>query len=101
MTRTRKLKSAARFGARYGKKIRDLVATIESKSRAKHICPVCGRKTLKRISSGIWTCRKCGSKMAGGAYSPSTPTAGVLSKIGRFENSSVKVEKDSSKKENE
>ena len=84
MAKTKKLGSAARFGARYGKKIKDLVAAIEASSRAKHVCPSCGRKSLKRISSGIWLCRKCGKKMAGGAYSPSTTAASVLMKIERL-----------------
>lgn len=84
MARTKKLKSAARFGARYGKKIRALVAAIEASSRAKHNCPVCGRKTLKRISPGIWACKKCGKKVAGGAYSPSTTSAKILMKVDRL-----------------
>ncbi len=84
MVRTKKLKSAGRFGARYGKKIRALVAAIESSSRAKHVCPSCGRRSLKRISAGIWLCRKCGKKIAGGAYAPMTGSAKILMKVERI-----------------
>ncbi len=84
MARTKKLKSAARFGARYGKKIRRLVAEIEAVSRAKHVCPSCGRKALKREAAGIWKCRKCGVKYAGGAYAPTTTSGKILMKVERL-----------------
>jgi large subunit ribosomal protein L37Ae len=97
MVKTKKLKSAARFGARYGKKIKTLVATVESRSRAKHVCPACGRKALKRVSAGIWLCRKCGKKIAGGAYSPTTAAAEILMKVERL----TKLRENIALKENE
>ncbi len=84
MARTKKIKSAARFGARYGKKIRHLVAEIESSSRAKHVCPQCKARRLKRVAAGIWECRKCGTKVAGGAYAPSTTAGKILMKVERL-----------------
>lgn len=70
--KTKKAGSAGRFGPRYGRKIRSRVAEIESSSRARHVCPDCLRKTLKRQAAGIWHCRKCGVTFAGGAYKPTT-----------------------------
>ncbi|NYT01923.1 MAG: 50S ribosomal protein L37ae [Methanosarcinales archaeon] len=68
----RKSRSAARFGARYGRKSRKLVADIEEKSRASYDCPQCGRKRVKRSDTAIWRCAKCGHAFAGGTYIPVT-----------------------------
>ncbi len=76
-----KLKSAARFGARYGLKIKREVAKIEKLSRAKHECPNCFKKSLKREAAGIWVCKSCGYKMAGGAYQPFTDASKIMERI--------------------
>ena len=68
--RTIKVKSAGRFGIRYGTKSRQAVIKIESAMRAAKKCPSCLRPGLKRESAGIWFCKKCGLKMAGKAYLP-------------------------------
>ncbi len=70
--RTKKVGPAGRFGPRYGLKIRNLVKKIEEVQKARHVCPVCGSKAVKRISTGIWKCTKCGAVFAGGAYVPRT-----------------------------
>jgi len=72
----RKTKSAGRFGARYGRKIRKIVAEIEEQTRALHKCPKCERKTVKRTGTGIWRCSKCGYTFTGGTYIPRT-TVGI------------------------
>ena len=69
----KKTKSAGRFGARYGLKIRKAVAAIEEKTRAVHKCPKCERKSVSRIGTGIWKCSKCGFTFSGGTYMPQTP----------------------------
>jgi large subunit ribosomal protein L37Ae len=71
--RTKKVKSAGRFGPRYGVKVRKLVASIEEKMKQEHVCSRCGHKTVRRAGTGIWECTKCGYKFAGGCYYPSTP----------------------------
>jgi large subunit ribosomal protein L37Ae len=68
----RKSRSAARFGPRYGRKSRKLVADMEEKTRALYDCPQCGRTKVKRISTAIWSCCKCGYTFAGGTYVPET-----------------------------
>ncbi|RLE61391.1 MAG: 50S ribosomal protein L37ae [Thermoprotei archaeon] len=73
MGRTKVVGSAGRFGARYGSTLRKKVALIEKKMKGKHRCPRChSRGTLKRVSIGIWTCKKCGYTFAGGAWIPRT-----------------------------
>ena len=66
--------SAGRFSNRYGRFIRKRVAEMEAIEKAKHRCPRCDIMAVKRTGTGIWSCRKCGYKFAGGAYQPTTPT---------------------------
>lgn len=68
--RTEKAGTSGRFGARYGVIVRNRIKTIEAEQKAKHECPVCHHKSVKRVSSGIWLCRHCETKFAAGAYSP-------------------------------
>jgi large subunit ribosomal protein L37Ae len=69
--------SAGRFGPRYGRFIRKRVNEVEKISRAKHTCPRCDTLSVQRKGTGIWECRKCGFKFAGGAYMPQTPVLKV------------------------
>jgi len=62
----KKIGSAGRFGAGYGKPKHRLVA-VEKKQRIKQKCPFCEGRA-KRLSNGIWTCLKCDKKFAGGTY---------------------------------
>jgi large subunit ribosomal protein L37Ae len=66
--------SAGRFGPRYGRFIRKRVTETERVSRATHRCPRCDTVAVRRKGTGIWLCRKCGFKFAGGAYTPQTPS---------------------------
>ena len=67
-TKSKKTKSAGRFGARYGKRARDKLVKVEIKQRVKQKCPFCGREGAKRVSKGIWECSKCGKKFASNTY---------------------------------
>jgi large subunit ribosomal protein L37Ae len=75
MGRTKKIGSAGKFGPRYGMRLRRKWVEIDRKQRLRHVCPVCQRRGVKRVASGIWACRKCGAKFTGGAYIPQTATA--------------------------
>jgi len=68
--KSKKSKSAGRFGSRYGKKIRDRLVKVETKQRVKQKCPFCEKLGVKRVSKGVWQCtrKKCSKKFAGGVY---------------------------------
>jgi len=76
MGRTKVVGIAGRYGARYGSTLRKKVRDILEKRYSPHTCPFCGHKgRVVRLSTGIWTCKKCGAKWAGGAYVPKTEIA--------------------------
>jgi len=68
-TKKRTLGTAKRFGVRYGTTGKYKLAKIEEEYRKKpQLCPYCGKQKVKRVSYGIWECRKCLSKFTGKAY---------------------------------
>jgi len=67
-TKSKKTKSAGRFGARYGKKVRDNLVKVEIKQRVKQKCPFCEKLGVKRLAKGIWHCSKCDKKFASNTY---------------------------------
>jgi large subunit ribosomal protein L37Ae len=79
--RTKKVGPAGRLGSRYGVRARSKVKNVELVQRAKHPCPSCGHVKVKRVSTSIWQCRKCGVKFAGGAYSPRTESGQNIEKM--------------------
>ena len=64
----KKSRAAGRFGARYGKKVRTKLADVEVKQRVRQKCPLCSKMGVKRLSKGIWHCKKCGKKFASDVY---------------------------------
>jgi len=83
--RTKKVGPVGRFSARYGVRARSRVRNVEVIQRKKHTCPSCGHVTVKRLGTGIWQCRKCGIKFAGGSYLPKTEIGQQVDKIMRGE----------------
>ncbi len=61
-------KSVKRFGSRYGRRVRIKFGTIERVQRSLHKCPYCRQNKAKRVSAGIWHCKKCNSTFTGKAY---------------------------------
>ncbi len=59
--------AAGRFGVRYGQSARRKIADVESRQRKKQVCPFCEGRA-KRLSKGIWLCKKCKRKFASHAY---------------------------------
>ena len=68
--RTKKVGSVGRFGPRYGVRIRRRILEVEIEQRKRHQCPRCLAYSVKRRSTGVWACRRCGLVFAGGAYRP-------------------------------
>jgi len=79
----RKVGLAGGFGARYGTVARRQYVEIVTGLRSKHECPRCKFDTVKRWSVGVWHCRKCGYKFAGGAYTPTTKLGEVAARATR------------------
>ena len=65
--------SVRRLGSRYGRTIRFKLGKIESEQHKKHKCPYCNYAQVKRISSGIWNCRKCNATFTNKAYTVAKP----------------------------
>ncbi len=96
--RTKKVGSVGRYGARYGVRAKTRVKNIEVIQKIKHICPNCGHKKVRRISTSIWQCNKCDIKFAGGAYNPKTEAGQNVEKILRGEMEISKIPEEKPKK---
>ncbi len=71
----------AKYGSRYGVRQKKIAAAIERIQKSPHQCPYCERPALERMSAGIWHCRKCENKFAGGAYFPTSAIGEQIVKI--------------------
>ncbi|MEM1946642.1 MAG: zinc ribbon domain-containing protein [Candidatus Caldarchaeum sp.] len=58
------------LGPRYGSTLRKKWAEVVGSARNSYVCDRCGARKVRRVSVGIWQCRKCGFKFAGQAYAP-------------------------------
>jgi large subunit ribosomal protein L37Ae len=74
-TRTKKVGIAGKYGPRYGIRIRRRLYDVETAMRETYHCPACTYGVLKRVSTGIYSCRRCGAKIASSAYYPTPPKA--------------------------
>ena len=81
--KVKKVGPAGTFGARYGTVVRRRYAQVVSGMRVPHECPRCHVRAVKRLTVGIWNCRKCGVKFAGGAYLPATKLGDVSKRAAR------------------
>lgn len=77
MVRTKKVGLARGLGPRYGSTVRKRYLKVMSEMKKPHRCPQCGFSRVRRESVGIWACRKCGFRYAGGAYVPVTKLGAV------------------------
>ena len=70
--RTKKVGPTRGLGPRYGATVRKRYIKIVTEMKKAHKCPQCGLPRVKRVSVGVWRCKKCGSTFSGGAYTPTT-----------------------------
>ena len=73
--RTKKVGSTAWMGPRYGIRIRRRVLDIDRSRSKASPCPRCSTVTLHRVGSGIFECRRCGTRFASNAYVFQAPPA--------------------------
>jgi large subunit ribosomal protein L37Ae len=66
--RTKKVASTGWMGPRYGIRIRRRVIDIDQARARASACPRCSTVTLHRVASGIFECRRCGTRFASNAY---------------------------------
>lgn len=70
--RTKKVGPTGGLGVRYGVTVRKRYRSTISEMKKPQTCPQCGFRTIQRESVGIWVCKKCGFRFAGGAYVATT-----------------------------
>ena len=73
--RTKKAGITGKYGLRYGASLRKQVKKIEISQHSKYLCVFCGKDSVKRVATGIWSCGSCGKCLAGGAYALNTAQA--------------------------
>lgn len=67
--KARKVGSAGRFGARYGRVARKRVSEIEAQMKDATV----DGDSVKRVGTGVWVNEETGERFTGGAYRPQTP----------------------------
>ncbi len=80
MGKTKKVSKTGRLGSRYGVGIRKRLLKTEAKQQKRYACPFCGFKRVKRKAAGLYVCKKCNAKFAGGAYLPQTLPGTIIKK---------------------
>ena len=87
MKKKKSMGPAKRFGARYGRRVKEKLAAIEKVQRADHKCPYCHYLKVKRVSAGIWHCKNCEAKFTGKAYTISKKRSSKVFEEGTPEDS--------------
>lgn len=81
--RTKKVGPTRGLGARYGAMVRKRYIKVVKEMKKPHRCPQCGLQRVKRVSVGVWKCRKCGFTFTGGAYTPITKLGIVAKRVAK------------------
>jgi large subunit ribosomal protein L37Ae len=81
--RTKKVGPTRGLGSRYGATVRKRYIKVVTEMKKTHRCPQCGLLRVKRVSVGVWKCRKCGFTFTGGAYTPTTKLGIVAKRLAK------------------
>jgi large subunit ribosomal protein L37Ae len=81
--RTKKVGPTRGLGSRYGATVRKRYIKVVKGMKTPHKCPQCGLQRVKRVSVGVWKCRKCGFTFTGGAYTPITKLGVVAKRVAK------------------
>jgi large subunit ribosomal protein L37Ae len=81
--RTKKVGPTRGLGSRYGATVRKRYIKVVKEMKKPHRCPQCGLQRVKRMSVGVWKCRKCGFTFTGGAYTPITKLGIVAKRVAK------------------
>jgi large subunit ribosomal protein L37Ae len=81
--RTKKVGPTRGLGARYGATVRKRYVKVVTEMKKPHACPQCGFLRVKRVSVGVWKCKKCGFTFTGGAYTPTTKLGTVAKRVAK------------------
>jgi len=74
------------LGSRYGATVRKRYTKVVTEMKKPRRCPQCGLLRVKRMSVGIWKCKKCGFTFTGGAYAPTTKLGIVAGRVAKGAN---------------
>ena len=83
MPKTKKVGPTRGLGPRYGATVRKRYIKVVTGMKKAHKCPQCGVPRVKRVSVGVWQCRKCGFTFTGGAYTPTTKLGVVAKRVAK------------------
>jgi large subunit ribosomal protein L37Ae len=81
--RTKKVGPTRGLGVRYGATVRKRYIKVVTEMKKRHRCPQCGLMRVKRVSVGVWKCKKCGFTFTGGAYTPATKLGTVAKRTAK------------------
>jgi len=81
--RTRKVGPTRGLGVRYGATVRKRYIKVVTEMKKPHRCPQCAFLKVRRVSVGVWGCRKCGFTFTGGAYTPTTKLGVVARRLAK------------------
>ncbi|CDR96039.1 ribosomal protein RPL37A [Babesia ovata] len=76
--RTKKVGVTGKYGVRYGASLRKQARKILLLQHTAYNCPFCGKDATRWKAVGIWECKRCKRRVAGGAWSLGTSTGATI-----------------------
>ncbi len=89
-----KYPSTKRYGARYGRSIKEKLGKAEQQHKTKQSCPFCTHTSVVRKSYGLWHCRHCMADFTGLAYTVERKAAAEEKDIAVLEVTKLRVKEE-------